>query len=189
MKLCASNSYVFVQATERTRIKSYTLGTYNTRTMQIQVTIFFPESIFFKKPHEYNTAWISVYKDLNLEFVTKNSFYHEMMVKKQLNFELSRACCARSLVNCILSIFCRLYLLGELSEDRHVSIMWWEVSLHNIKIYSWDGSLVPRPPREQIGLGTRLLGWQEDHQIGCPSFLEEIMCETCSWTSSGSVSA
>ena len=29
-----------------------------------------------------------------------------------------------SLANCILSLFCNLYLLGELSKDGHVSIMW-----------------------------------------------------------------
>ena len=55
---------------------------------------------------------VAVYKDLNLEFVTKNSFCHEFAARKC--FELSREQRARSLVNCILS---RLYLLGELSED------------------------------------------------------------------------
>ena len=33
---------------------------------------------------------------------------------------------AHSLFSCSV---CRLYLLGELNEDRQVSIMWWEVSL------------------------------------------------------------
>ena len=65
---------------------------------------------------------VTVYKDLNSEFVTKNSFCHEFAARKC--FELSRAQRARSLVNCILSLFCRLYLLGELSEDGQVSIMW-----------------------------------------------------------------
>ena len=44
--------------------------------------------------------------------------------KMQLNFELPCAQRARLLVNCVLSLFCRLYLLGELSEDGQVSIMW-----------------------------------------------------------------
>ena len=63
---------------------------------------------------------VAVYKDLNLEFLIKNSFCHEFAA----NFEVSRAQRARSLVNCILSLFCCLYLLGELSEDEQVSIMW-----------------------------------------------------------------
>ena len=62
-----------------------------------------------------------LYKDLNLEFVTKSNLCHEFAAIKY--FELSRAQHARSLVNCILSLFCRLYLLGELSEDGQVSIM------------------------------------------------------------------
>ena len=64
---------------------------------------------------------VAVYKDLKLEFVTKNSFCHEFAARK---FELSHAKRARSIVNCILSLFCRLYLLGELSKDGQVSIMW-----------------------------------------------------------------
>ena len=41
--------------------------------------------------------------DLNLEFVTKNSFCHEFAARK-CNYELSHAQRARSLVNCILKV-------------------------------------------------------------------------------------
>ena len=58
---------------------------------------------------------IAIYMDLNLAFVTKNNFCHELAVKEC--FEFSRAQSARLLVNGILLIFCRSYLLGELSED------------------------------------------------------------------------
>ena len=62
---------------------------------------------------------VAIYKDLNVEFVTKNSFCLEFAARKW--FEFSCAQRARSLVNCILSPFCRLYLLGELSEDGQVT--------------------------------------------------------------------
>ena len=65
---------------------------------------------------------VHVYKDLNLEFVTKNSSCHEFAARKC--FKLSRAQLTLSLVNCILSLFCRLYLVGVLSEDGPDSIMW-----------------------------------------------------------------
>ena len=63
---------------------------------------------------------VAVCKNLNLEFVTKNSFSHAFAATKC--FELSCAQRARSLVNCILSPFCCLYLLGELRKRGRTSM-------------------------------------------------------------------